>query len=104
MRNLVELNLTDRGRRVELVPPSDAIILAFENEFNVKFPPEYIEFLMYSNGGHPELDSISPMGRTDVAMRSVDHFYYLNDDEKGVEGLWFTARAWSSVLGKKEYL
>ena len=101
MRNLAELNLNDRGERVERAPPAPEIIAAFEREFNVTLPSEYIELLTYSNGGHPELDSIAPMGRTDIAKRAVDHFFYLNEDQEGPASLWAAARAWRPTLGEK---
>jgi hypothetical protein len=59
MRNLAELKLADaRGEPVDRAPPSAEVISAFEREFNVSLPPEYLEFLKYSNGGPPELDGL----------------------------------------------
>ena len=101
MRDLAELNINYGGRRIERAPPSPDIIAAFEIEFDVDLPTDYIRLLNYSNGGHPELDSIAPMGRTDIAMRSIDHFFYLNEEKEGPESLWSVARAWRSTLGEK---
>jgi cell wall assembly regulator SMI1 len=102
MRNLAELNLNDRGQQVERAPPTPEVISAFEVEFDVTLPAEYISLLMYSNGGHPELDSIAPMGRTDIAKRSVNHFFFLNEDKESPASLWAAARAWRSMLGEKQ--
>ncbi|HEX8223319.1 MAG TPA: SMI1/KNR4 family protein [Allosphingosinicella sp.] len=63
MRNLAELNLNDGGRPVDRAPPSAKAIAEFEREFSVSLPEEYIRLLTFSNGGHPELDTIAPMGR-----------------------------------------
>lgn len=102
MRNLAELNLNEGGKSVERAPPSPEIIAAFEQEFGVSLPSEYIELLTHSNGGHPELESIAPMGRSDIAKRSVDRFFYLNEDRSGPTGMWAAARAWRPNLGKKQ--
>jgi len=102
VRNLAELNLNDRGKVVERAPPSPEVTSAFEREFKVSLPSEYLGLLMYSNGGHPELDSIAPMGRTDIAKRSVDHFFYLNEDREGPASLWAATKAWRSILSEKQ--
>jgi hypothetical protein len=57
---------------------------------------------MHSNGGHPELDTIKPMGRTDVEEWGVNHFLYLNEDRDGTESLWMETKYWQSILGEKQ--
>lgn len=99
MRNLSELNLNEGGRPVERAPPSPEVISAFEEEFDVTLPPEYIALLMFSNGGHPELDLIRPMGRTDIHEWGVNHFLYLNEDREGWESLWAVTAEWRPILG-----
>ena len=102
MRDFAELNLNEGGKRVDRAPPSPEVISAFEREFGVSLPPDYISFLTYSNGGHPELDSIAPMGRRDIAMRAINRFSYLNEDQESPAGLWAAARAWRPILGEKQ--
>lgn len=102
MRNLVELNINEGGEAVRRAPPSPEIISAFEREFNVSLPSEYLELLMYSNGGHPELDTIKPMGRTDIDDWGVNHFCYLDEDREGVESLWVETKYWRPILGEKQ--
>lgn len=101
MRDLAELNINERGKPVSREAPSPEAVVAFEREFNTTLPADYRAFLRYSNGGHPELDSIAPIGRPGVARRSVDHFYYLNDDRAGNNSLWVAMRTWRVVLGDK---
>ena len=101
MRNLAELNLNEMGKRVERAAPTTEMVTIFENEFSVTLPPEYINFLMYCNGGHPELNLVVPMRRTDIAALSVDHFFYLDEDREGPLSLWAVARAWRTSLGEK---
>ena len=102
MRDLAELNLNDGGKRVDRAPPSREVVLAFEREFGVSLPPEYIGLLTYSNGGHPELDSIAPMGRRDIAMRAINRFFHLNEDQESPASLWTAARTWRPILGEKQ--
>ena len=102
MRDLAELNLNDGGKKVDRAAPSPEVVFAFEREFGLSLPPDYISLLTYSNGGHPELDSIAPMGRHDIAMRAVSRFFYLNEDQESLEGLWANARTWRPILGEKQ--
>ncbi len=103
MRNLAELNITDdRGEPVRRAPPSREVIAAFEREFDVSLPSEYLELLMYANGGGPEMNMIKPMGRTDIAERAINRFFYLNDDRNGTESLWITTKRWRPTLGAKQ--
>jgi hypothetical protein len=102
MRDFAELNLNDGGKKVDRAPPSREVIAAFEREFGVFLPPEYIHLLTYSNGGHPELDSIAPMGRRDISVRAINRFFYLNEDQESLAGLWAASRAWRPILGEKQ--
>jgi hypothetical protein len=100
MRDLSELKMNERGKPVKRSPPTLEAIDAFQRHFNVALPAEYIYLLNFSNGGHPELDSIEPIGRAGAARRSVDHFYYLDGDTNSIASLWTAMRTWISVLGE----
>lgn len=100
MRDLSELKMNERGKPVKRSPPTAEAIDAFQRHFDVTLPPEYISFLNFSNGGHPELVSVEPIGRKGAARRSVDHFYYLDDDANSISSLWTAMRTWISVLGR----
>lgn len=101
MRNLEELNINEGGQRVNRAPPTAEVIAAFESEFDVSLPQDYLALLTHSNGGHPELDMIVPAGRLDLAERGVDRFYYLNEDREGASSLWAATTAWRSILKTK---
>lgn len=101
MRDFSELNLNEGGRPVNRAPPSAEEVAAFEHEFGVTLPRDYLQLLSYSNGGCPEADSIAPMGRTDIAKRAVNRFFHLNEDHKGPSSLWAATRAWRPILGEK---
>src|SRR5262245_52633494 len=98
MRDLRELNMNDGGLPVDRKPPSDNEIREFEMYFGVELPGDYVKFLRHSNGGHPELDAYVPLESTDSELEGVSHFYYLDDDQQGLEGLWGETKVWRDVL------
>lgn len=91
--------MNQRGRPANRLPPSKNDIKSFQASFNVVLPEEYIAFLNHSNGGHPELDAIIPIGGDVIHPRGVDHFYYLNNDRDGPQSIWPRAEAWRNLLG-----
>lgn len=101
MRDLSEINMNQGGKPVTRRSPLEAEIQAFEKEFNVSLPADYVAFLNYSNGGHPELDSVLPEARSDLPPRGLDHFYYLDNDWLGSSSLWSGAAAWRELLGQR---
>ena len=100
MRNLSDLRLNEGGQPVMRPPPEPSAISMFEKEFSVKIPNEIREFLGFSNGGHPELDSII---RGDEVF-SISRFYHLSLDDKGSESLWFAMKHWHSVIGENGFV
>ncbi len=103
MRNLAELKLTNSGGRpVDRAPPTAEVISAFEREFNVSLPPEYLEFLKYSNGGRPELDVLREADSDDFSDWAVEHFFHLSGDQTDPYGLWSTMRNCRWMLGEKD--
>jgi len=101
MRALHELKINEGGRPIARPAPSDADISAFESHFGVRLPDEYVQLLRYSNGGHPELDSIQPAGRPEAERWSVGHFYYLSPDHTGTRSLWRAVETWRPILGER---
>jgi len=99
MRELPELNLNERGMPVQRSAPSRELIQAFQTYFRVELPDEYLHLLRYSNGGHPELDSIQPIGSCGTAWWSVDHFYHLDADDSSAASLWVAMERWRPILG-----
>jgi hypothetical protein len=56
------------------------VIDTFQTCFGLELPEAYLRLLRYSNDGHPELDSIEPVGRPGAARWAVNHFYHLDED------------------------
>lgn len=57
MRDLNELNINEGGKPVTRPQPTSDQISFVESLIGVKLPASYTEFLTFSNGGHPELDT-----------------------------------------------
>lgn len=98
MRNLKELNINEGGKPVSRRAPTKQAILDFETEFEISLPLDYVEFLNFSNGGHPELNSFSLSGDGDY-RGSIDVFYHLDDDFKDCNNLWWVTKSWIKTLG-----
>lgn len=100
MRDLDELNINEGGKPVNRLAPTKDLIDAFQARFAVTLPKEYLWLLEHSNGGHPELDSIEPVGRPGAARWTVNRFYHLDDDRVSTASLWVVTERWRSKLGK----
>lgn len=101
MRDLSELNINEGGKPVQRPAPTRKAIEAFQTHFGITLPEEYLHLLRHSNGGHPELDSVEPIGRPGAARWSVNRFYHLDDNDKvSTTSLWVVAERWCSMLGK----
>jgi len=95
VRNLSELNINEGGRPVGREAPPKEIIDSFESKTGLKIPQDYQEFLRFSNGGHPELDSVNGAG----GQFAVNSFYHLTADARGPESLWYAVEHWRPILG-----
>jgi hypothetical protein len=99
MRDLRELNINEGGRPVTRPPPSDELIGRFERHFQIVLPPAYLDLLRFANGGHPEMDTIAPIGRPGVSEWAVNHFYHLDHDVESSSNLWGQSARWREILG-----
>ena len=54
--------------------------------------------MRHSNGGHPERNSFKPNGLAEDVLWGVNRFYFLNDDQDNLEGLWAATKEWRGVL------
>lgn len=95
MRDLNELNINDGGDPVLLPPPSDTDIAEFEAMIGMPFPAELKQLLRFSNGGHPELDSVDG-GKGGCA---VNRFYHLTVDDRGIDTFWRGIEVWRPIVG-----
>jgi hypothetical protein len=101
MRNLSELNINKKGKPIGHPSPTNGTIREFQSHFGVILPEDYIELLRHSNGGHPEVDSIQPIGRPEAARWAVNRFYHLDDDKNSTASLWAVTENWRTILGEK---
>lgn len=100
MRNLIELNLNEGGEFVRRMAPSNEEINNFEKLLGVKLPEDYLEFLRFSNGGHPELDSFLPENADADNRWAINRFYSLGAGYEP-EDLKFVYDNWKSILGER---
>lgn len=100
MRDITELGLNIGGNPVLRLPPSDAMIEAFEGQYELRLPKSYINFLKHTNGGCPELDSFRPANNSFDTKWTIDRFYFLSNEKTSFDCLWFKKEEWSSILGK----
>ena len=99
MRDLSELNINENGKRVTRPAPSNDVINALQARYGITLPEDYLTLLRQSNGGHPELDSIEPIGRPGSARWAVNRFYHLEHEKKSAENLWAAMDEWRPILG-----
>ncbi len=99
MRDLSELNVNDGGKPVDRGPPSKEAIEAYEREFGVSLPLDYVWFLSQVNGGHPEKDSFVPTGSSPDNRWGVDNFYHLTGSGESTASLQRVTRNWREQLG-----
>jgi len=101
MRNLGELNINEEGVPVKRPPPSAEEVAAFEKRFSIKLPEMYLSLLNHANGGHPEADSIEPVGGLGAGSQwAVDTFFFLSNDRETDGSLWREMEIWGPILGK----
>lgn len=104
MRDLSELNINVGGKPVRRRAPTRDDIESFQKHFGIRLPEDYLDLLRFSNGGCPELDCIDPVGRPGAERIAVNHFCYLDDDERWVDwSLWQATEEWRPVLGKNSF-
>jgi len=100
MRNFSELNINEKGRPVGRPSPTNGAIKEFQSHVGVILPESYVKLLQHSNGGHPEVDSIEPIGRPKAARWAVNRFYHLDDDKTSTANLWYVTEKWRPILGE----
>jgi hypothetical protein len=89
MRDLAELDLKQFGRDKPRPKPSDQEIDRIEKLTGKKLPDSYLQFLDYSNGGSPLLDTFICDGND----WSVDNFFPLTSEHDKIE--YFISVEWS---------
>jgi hypothetical protein len=92
MRNLRELNINEGGELVTLPPPSPEQIALVEQAVGKCLPTSYVEFLRFSNGGHPELDTFRIESGGKQYEWGVDRFFHISDDLDSTEDVMWNYR------------
>ena len=100
MRELSELKMNECGKPVRRLPPTEEVINEFQSRFRIALPEAYLQLLRYSNGGHPELDSVEPASRSEAVRWAVNRFHFLDNDRTSSGSLWAVAEKWRSILGE----
>ena len=80
MRDLKELNLNTGGEPVITPAPTEAQLALVEQLIGVPLPDKYISFLQFSNGGHPELDTVSVDADGHENAWAVNRFFHIQAD------------------------
>jgi cell wall assembly regulator SMI1 len=103
MRDLNELNLNEGGEPVTRPAPSVAEITLLEQELEAKLPQDYLDFLQFSNGGHPEVDTFYVTTGRVVQDWGISRFFNLTPEQPSSEELthnlrWFWAEVANGLL------
>jgi hypothetical protein len=85
VRKLQELKLNEGGEPVHRPKPTPDQIAFVENLVGARLPRSYIDFLLFSNGGHPELDTFSVGVDSKQWAGSVDTFFHISSDQSSTE-------------------
>ena len=101
MRDLKRLNINVGGNPVRSLPPSENMVEEFQNKYSIKLPSDYLTLLNFSNGGHPELDTVKPSEGSDVSPKSIDHFLRLDGNKDDSESIWKAMDDWTPIIGRK---
>lgn len=103
MRNLDELNINEGGRPVRRPRPTRDQLSMVERFVGAKLPAAYIALLLYSNGGHPEIDTFI-VGNNEHATWDVCRFFHLAPEESLPEAttnlLWQYRHRWKNAPQK----
>ena len=98
MRNPSELKIHRYPGEPTRDPPSEGLVSAFEREFGLSMPREYLDFISSYNGGCPEICVFQSTLDDFEEEWIVNHFYYFDSDRDGPESLWLATRVWRGVL------
>ena len=98
MRNLEELNINEGGERVTEPAPSPEEIQSFMDHFGVLLPEDYINLLLFSNGGCPDVASFTYFDGK--GKGAINCFYRLTHDQTDLSGVWRRTKHLRNVLSE----
>ena len=95
MRDLTELNINEGGKPVTRPHPTPGQIAFIEQLIGRKLPQTYVDFLMSSNGGHPEVCDFSDRTEGSYEEWAVDHFFHISSELDSTESVvWNYRHRW----------
>ncbi len=87
MRDLRELNIDEGGDPVDRPAPTPEQIAAVESAVGAPLPATYIDFLRFTNGGQPELDTFYVSTDAGVEAWNVNSFFHISSDTDSTESV-----------------
>ncbi len=98
MRDLKELHLNEGGSPVTTPAPTPRDVERLEEWLGSRLPPPYVDFLMFSNGGHPELDTFTVEVAGVQQDWAVDRFFSLTSQAASFGDLgWYYNHRWRNA-------
>lgn len=95
MRDLIEININDGGKPVSRPAPDQELRAVFEQKYHIRIPDDLWTLLLFSNGGHPELNSI----QGDFERFGINRIFHLSLDREHSESLWYAMKHWAPTIG-----
>ncbi|NLF63479.1 MAG: hypothetical protein GX579_02640 [Chloroflexi bacterium] len=92
MRNLAEIKLNEGGKPVVRPAPTASETKLMEQELGVELPRDYVNFLIFSNGGHPEADTFYVTIEGAVQDWAINRFFHLEPGQPTTEELTYNLR------------
>jgi hypothetical protein len=98
MRDLNELNINEGGRPVTRPQPTPEQLAFVENLVGAKLPRSYVAFLMFSNGGGPEVDTFYFEAEGVRYEWGINEFFHISSDHASTESVvWNYTHRWSGA-------
>ncbi len=87
LRDLRELNMNVGGDPVDRPAPTPEEIAAVESVVAASLPATYVDFLRFSNGGQPELDTFYVSTDAGAEAWNVNSFFHISSDTDSTESV-----------------
>lgn len=94
MRDLRELRMNSRGGWAVTRPLTAEGLRSVEELVGKRLPSGYVEFLRFSNGGYPELDTFEYESVGGQREWSGTRFFHVSADPGSTEGVIWNHRNW----------
>lgn len=98
MRNLQELNINEGGEPVKKPPPTEQDFTRLAKLLDFEVPLALKKLLLFSNGGHPELDSLYVPKMNE--WFSINRFYSISSSEEENNSISGVYLQWKNYTGQ----